>query len=155
MLFWWQNRGWSCLIHIILTASFIYLRPFFLGGMFYFCCKTRGFLPFTHNPRCQICSPLSGRPFLVGFLHGSNFRLPRLNPIQVQNAVFRKPGTKNLCMLDLPPTQDSSGKWRFRLGFPTKNVIILVVTVTVRGPHSIYMGVSKKRGKPPKSSICS
>ncbi len=23
--------------------------------------------------------------------------------------------------LDLPPTQDASGKWRFRLGFPTKN----------------------------------
>ena len=24
-------------------------------------------------------------------------------------------------ILDLPPTQDSSGKWRFSLGFPTKN----------------------------------
>ncbi len=32
--------------------------------------------------------------------------------------------------LDLPPTQDASHKWRFSLGFPTKNVIILVVTVT-------------------------
>ena len=32
--------------------------------------------------------------------------------------------------LDLPPTQDASGKWRFCSGFPTKNVIILVVTVT-------------------------
>ena len=32
--------------------------------------------------------------------------------------------------LDLPPTQDSSGKWRCRLRCPTKNVIILVVTDT-------------------------
>ena len=31
--------------------------------------------------------------------------------------------------LCLPPTQDSSHKWRFRLGFPAKNGILLVVTV--------------------------
>ena len=31
----------------------------------------------------------------------------------------------------LPPTQDSSHKWRFRLGFPTKRCfIILVVTAS-------------------------
>ena len=35
--------------------------------------------------------------------------------------------------LGCPPSQDSSHKWRFRLGFPTKNGIILVVTVT--GPN--------------------
>ena len=40
--------------------------------------------------------------------------------------------------LDLPPTQDSSGKWRFSLGFPTKNVIILVVTVTGWGVDLSY-----------------
>ena len=33
-------------------------------------------------------------------------------------------------ILGLPPTQDASGKWRFRLGFRTKNVIIRVVTVS-------------------------
>ena len=37
-------------------------------------------------------------------------------------------------------------------GSPTEHVIILVVTVTGRGPHPIYMGVSKNRGTP-KSSI--
>ena len=36
----------------------------------------------------------------------------------------------NPYILGLPPTQDASHKWRFRLGFPIKNVIILVVTVT-------------------------
>ncbi len=40
--------------------------------------------------------------------------------------------------LGCPPSQDSSGKWRFRLGFPTKNVIILVVTVTGRGDNPRY-----------------
>ena len=37
--------------------------------------------------------------------------------------------------LGLPPTQDASGKWRFTgiPGFPIKNVIFLVVTVTGRG----------------------
>ena len=40
--------------------------------------------------------------------------------------------------LDLPPTQDASGKWRFWLGFPTKNVIILVVTVTGWGVDLRY-----------------
>ncbi len=40
--------------------------------------------------------------------------------------------------LDLPPTQDASGKWRFWLGFPTKNVIILVVTVTGWGVDLSY-----------------
>ena len=43
-----------------------------------------------------------------------------------------------LYCLDLPPTQDSSGKWRFRLGFPTKNVMILVVTVTGWGVDLMY-----------------
>ena len=37
------------------------------------------------------------------------------------------------------PPHSNSGKWRFRLGFPTKNVIILVVTVTVRGPHPRFI----------------
>ena len=36
------------------------------------------------------------------------------------------------------PPPSNSGKWRFRVGFPTKNVIILVVTVTGRGPHPRY-----------------
>ena len=35
--------------------------------------------------------------------------------------------------LGLPPTQDASHKWRFRLGFPTKNGRILVVTATAWG----------------------
>ena len=34
------------------------------------------------------------------------------------------------------PPPSNSGKWRFRLGFPTENVIILVVTVT--GPDPIF-----------------
>ena len=38
--------------------------------------------------------------------------------------------------LDLPPTQDASGKYRFSLGSPTKNVTILVVTVTGWGGRS-------------------
>ncbi len=46
--------------------------------------------------------------------------------------------------LDLPPTQDSSGKWRFRLGFPTKNVTILVVTVTGCGVDLRYRYISSK-----------
>ena len=37
-----------------------------------------------------------------------------------------------------PPTQDVCGKWRFRLGSPTQNVIILVVTVTGRGDNPNY-----------------
>ena len=37
-----------------------------------------------------------------------------------------------------PPSQDASGKWRFRLESPTRNVIILVVTVTGRRPHPTY-----------------
>ena len=32
------------------------------------------------------------------------------------------------------PPPSNSGKWRF-IGIPTKNMILLVVTVTVRGPH--------------------
>lgn len=38
----------------------------------------------------------------------------------------------------LPPS--NSGKWRFVKdpGSPTKNVMILVVTLTVRGPHPTY-----------------
>ena len=51
--------------------------------------------------------------------------------------------------LDLPPTQDASGKWRFRLGFPTKNVITLVVTVTGWGVDLRYQ--QKQHHKIPKS----
>ena len=45
--------------------------------------------------------------------------------------------------LDVAPSQDSSGKWRFRLGFPTKNVIIHVVTVNVRGPYPNYTSIPR------------
>ena len=38
--------------------------------------------------------------------------------------------------LDVAPSQDSSGKWRFRLGFPIQNVIILVVTGILWGGHT-------------------
>ena len=48
---------------------------------------------------------------------------------------------KLLCWIWHPPS--NSGKWRFRLGSPTKNVIILVVTVTVRGPHPTPMFIFK------------
>ncbi len=37
--------------------------------------------------------------------------------------------------LGCPPSQDASGKWRFRLGSPTKNIIILVVTATGQGDN--------------------
>ena len=37
--------------------------------------------------------------------------------------------------LGCPPSQDAWGKWMFRLGSPTKNVIILVVIVTGRGDN--------------------
>ncbi len=37
-----------------------------------------------------------------------------------------------------PPTQDASHKGRFSSGFPTKNVIILVVTVTAWGVVPTY-----------------
>ncbi len=37
--------------------------------------------------------------------------------------------------LGCPPSQDSSGKWRFSSGSPTKNIIILVVTVTGHGDN--------------------
>ena len=45
------------------------------------------------------------------------------------------------------PTQDSSGKWRFSLGFPTKNVIILVVTVSGWGVDLIYIPWAPKTMK--------
>ena len=38
----------------------------------------------------------------------------------------------------LSPSQDASHKWRFILGFPPKNGIILVVTVTGRGDNPSY-----------------
>ena len=44
--------------------------------------------------------------------------------------------------LGCPPSQDASGKWRFRLGSRTKNVmscnVILVVTVTGRGDNPMF-----------------
>ena len=58
--------------------------------------------------------------------------------------ISRPPREKNMLtcyILGCPPSPDASGKWRFSSGFPTKNGIILVVTVTVRGPHPIYMYV--------------
>ncbi len=42
-------------------------------------------------------------------------------------------------IVGLPPTQDSSHKGRFRLGFPTKNGRILVVTVTAWGVVPRYI----------------
>ncbi len=44
----------------------------------------------------------------------------------------------NRSLMKLPwvvPPPSNCGKWRFRLGSPTKNVIILVVTVTGRGDN--------------------
>ncbi len=39
----------------------------------------------------------------------------------------------------VPPSQDASGKWRFRLGFPDpKHEIILVVTITGKGDNPRY-----------------
>ena len=50
---------------------------------------------------------------------------------------------QNFCKWDIcsiyPPTQDSSHKWRFRLGFPTKDGIILILTVTGWGADQRYM----------------
>ena len=42
------------------------------------------------------------------------------------------------------PPPSNSGKWRCSSGSPTKNVIILVVTVTGRGPHPIYINIVLK-----------
>ena len=40
---------------------------------------------------------------------------------------------KNADDFGLPSTQDASHKWRFRLGFPTKHGIFLVVTGILGG----------------------
>ena len=45
------------------------------------------------------------------------------------------------CVLGCPHSQDASGKWRFRLGSPTKNIIILVVTVTGQGDNPKYVEI--------------
>ena len=56
--------------------------------------------------------------------------------------------------LGCPLSQDSCGKWRFRLGSPAKNVIILVVTVTGRGDNRNYsiivwtLAATAKKGAP-------
>ncbi len=42
-------------------------------------------------------------------------------------------------ILGCPPSQDSSGKWRFSWGFPTKNWIFLVVTVTGKGDNTTHI----------------
>ena len=39
--------------------------------------------------------------------------------------------TNGVFYLDLTPTQDTSGKYRFCSGFPKKNCVILLVTVAV------------------------
>ena len=49
--------------------------------------------------------------------------------------------------LGCPPSQDSSGKWRFWLGSPTKNIIILVVTI------ASWEGLSNPKYTPLKFNI--
>ena len=43
-------------------------------------------------------------------------------------------GKKHNDNLGVAPATNTA-KWRFSAGSPTKNVIILIVTVTERGPH--------------------
>ena len=47
------------------------------------------------------------------------------------------PQKVNINTLGCPPSQDASGKWRFRLGSPTKNITIFVVTLTGQGDNPI------------------
>ena len=47
----------------------------------------------------------------------------------------------------------ASGKWRFRLGSPTKNMIILVVTTTGRGPHLLTTSWTKTPLNPHKCRV--
>ena len=54
---------------------------------------------------------------------------------------------------DLPwvvPLPSNSGKWRFRLGFPTKHETILVVTITGKGDNPRFATV--KRWSPKSAS---
>ena len=65
--------------------------------------------------------------------------------IRVGYAFFFK-GNWNMFWVVPPPS--NSGKWRFRLGSPTKNVTILVVTVTGQGDNQkiLVLRVSKVDG---------
>ena len=56
--------------------------------------------------------------------------LPRQKPF-----VDGIPKKRKTDYLDCPPSQDACGKWKFGMGSPTKNAIILVVTVTGRGDN--------------------
>ncbi len=55
---------------------------------------------------------------------------------------FFSPTSTGKCTLGVAPSQDASGKWRF-VGIPYWNVIILVVTVTGKGPHPNYTAYIK------------
>ena len=50
--------------------------------------------------------------------------------------------------LGCPPSQDASGKWRFRLGSPTKNVIVLVVTGILGGTTQCITWIIEQWKKP-------
>ncbi len=50
---------------------------------------------------------------------------------------------KMLVIIWVGPPPSNSGKWRFRVGSPTKNITTLVVTVT--GSNNPEMGIPKKR----------
>ena len=52
---------------------------------------------------------------------------------------------KLVCIHWVVPPPSNCGKWRF-IGIPTKNVIVLVVTVTGRGDNPMYTGVSQLFG---------
>ena len=92
------------------------------------CIKSRSSLPQFFNEslktsccccccRCCCCSPFA-------FIFREVCYLPKFRLLVIFE-YWHMP-----CVVPLP---SNSGKWRFRLGSPTKHVIILVVTITGKG----------------------
>ena len=94
-----------------------------------------------HNhPSCHGLGEFLGESNKTHLWSLSNFRWedPRFAKM-TQNHLKSKMTRRIEYILGCPPSQDACGKWRFRLGFPTKNVIILVVTLTGRGDNPKYI----------------